>query len=485
MPRLSNALNSSLSGLALAGRMTATISNNVANSLTEGYAPREIVPTARLVGNQGNGVAIGAVQHFVDPALLAERRSAEADLALTSTRADFYGDIERVIGLPDDPTSLSNQVDGLNSALIEASTRPESEARLTSILTSAQDIASKLNSASDRIRDIRTEADREIATAVVFINETLQQIADLNVPQSVGGSGSEASLNRADQRRVLIDQLSEWVPVRELTRDNGTVALFTPGGAVLLDGLAVEFGFTTSNVVTAQMSLSGNTLSGLTINGQPVSPSAESGKIAGGRLAALFDVRDVQAPSVQTKLDAVARDLIERFEDPALDSTLAVGDPGLFTDAGAGLVVADEVGLAGRISVNSLVDPSEGGALWRLRDGLGAAAPGPVGNATLINAYSAALSANRVPNSGGFTASTDASGLASDVTTSLAAIQSQFAEKQAFAASRVQTLVAEELENGVDTDQEMQRLLIVEQAYAANARVISTIEELLDTLLRI
>ncbi len=75
-------------------------------------------------------------------------------------------------------------------------------------------------------------------------------------------------------------------------------------------------------------------------------------------------------------LDGMARDLYERFADPALDPTIAAGDPGLFTDRGAAFDPADEVGLAGRIAVNAAVDPAQGGQSWRLRDGIYAAAPG-------------------------------------------------------------------------------------------------------------
>lgn len=39
--------------------------------------------------------------------------------------------------------------------------------------------------------------------------------------------------------------------------------------------------------------------------------------------------------------------------------------------------------------------------------------------------------------------------------------------------------------DGVDTDTEMQRLLQYEQAYAANARVIQAIDEMMNTILRV
>jgi flagellar hook-associated protein 1 FlgK len=54
-----------------------------------------------------------------------------------------------------------------------------------------------------------------------------------------------------------------------------------------------------------------------------------------------------------------------------------------------------------------------------------------------------------------------------------------------FANTQASELRSLQLENGVDTDAELQRLLLVEQAFAANARMVRTVDELIQTLLRI
>ena len=41
------------------------------------------------------------------------------------------------------------------------------------------------------------------------------------------------------------------------------------------------------------------------------------------------------------------------------------------------------------------------------------------------------------------------------------------------------------MRDGVDTDDEVQRLLQIEQAYAANARVIQTVDDMIQTILGI
>jgi flagellar hook-associated protein 1 FlgK len=206
--------------------------------------------------------------------------------------------------------------------------------------------------------------------------------------------------------------------------------------------------------------------------------------IQGGRLVAHFAVRDVLAPEAQTKIDALARDLVERFSSPSVDPTLAPGDAGLFTDNGGSFLATNELGLAQRLRINAAVDPRQGGALWRQRDGIGALAPGSAGNANGLVALQTALDAARIPASGQFmTGARSFSALQGDMLSAIASNRLTAQSEASYAAARTQALTQIELAAGVDTDQEMQSLLMVEQAYTANAKVIQTISQMIDTLL--
>jgi flagellar hook-associated protein 1 FlgK len=278
--------------------------------------------------------------------------------------------------------------------------------------------------------------------------------------------------------------VAESIPVHTVPRDRGKIALFTPGGAILTDGKAATLSFQAVGVITPHLTLDANLLSGLSINNMPVSTASDRGPIAGGRLAALFATRDEITVNAQTQLDAVARDLVERFQDPNVDPTLGPTDAGLFTDGSAAFVTTDEVGLSGRLTLNALVDPAQGGAVWRIRDGIGAITPGNPGNTTQIRSLLTTLETERSPASGNFlAASRTASALSSDFL-SLLSTERQSAEADAsFADAQVQTLKGRELAMGVDTDEEMQKLLMIEAAYSANARVIQTVDDMIETLL--
>lgn len=484
---ISNALANALTGLNASSRSAEVVSSNVANSMTEGYGRREIELTAQLVGRAGAGVSVVGVNRVTNPVVTGERRIADAEVALADTRTDYYSRLERALGQPDDEGSISGRITQLETTLVEAASRPDSEARLTSVLNAAKGVADKINSAADEIMAIRTEADHKIADTVEVLQTSLQRVVDLNVAiQQATSSGYDAN-TLMDQRQVLIDQISEIVPVKEVPRENNMVSLYTPGGAILVDHKAADIGFSSVNTITPDMTVASGALSGLTINGQPVSTDANKGAISGGKLSGLFEVRDVLAVDAQVRLDAVARDLIERFESPSVDGTLNPGDPGLFTDDGAALDITEEESLSHRLKINGLaVDPDQGGALWRLRDGINAVTPGDQGNGALLLSMSDALSTTRQVASGGFSAiNRSALGLSSDLYSLVATQHQNVDSDMAFSSARQDSLISQERAEGVDTDHEMQQLLLIERAYAANARVISTVDDLIDQLLRI
>lgn len=482
---ISSALNAALSGLTATARRAEVVSSNVANAATPGYGRREVQLSSGLLGGLVAGVNVNGVSRKEDLMLLGQRREAQAGLAEAEVRAGFLAGIEGAIGLPGEPGSLTERLTAFETALIEAASRPDSEGRLTGVAQTAGAVADKLNALSDRVQDERLQADRGIAEAVGDLNTAMERVVELNtkIIQFSGSTRDASAL--ADERQRVIDGIAELIPVRQVARPNGAVALYSPGGALLVDSKAAELGFTGVPALTVHMTQAGGGLSGLTLNGQPVTTGSANGPISGGRLAALFDLRDSLGPDIQTQLDAVARNLVERFENPAVDPTLGAGDPGLFTDNGLALDLSEELGLAGRISLNALADPDQGGAVWRIRDGLGAAAVGDPGDASLLNALSAALAQETVPGSGVFTASRGAVGLAGDLLSFVSTSAYGAEARVSHARAQSDALVTAELQDGVDTDQEMQELLLVEQAYAANARVMSTLDEMLQQLLRL
>lgn len=479
---ISHSLSNALSGLTATSRMAEVVSSNLANVLTDGYGRRVVDLSAHNIGGRGAGVSIDGISRIVDRGVLAERRLADADLGRSIAFADALSNLERVIGEPDDPSSLGGRVAALEASLASAAGDPSSDLFLSDVLTKFNAVAKGLNDDQAGIMDLREQADADIAAQVDQLNIALKQVETLNVDIAKSKALGTDTSALLDQRQIAVDKITAIVPVKELDRADGRIALMTVSGDMLIDGPAPTYAFEPAGIIMPQMTLDAGLLSGITKDG--VSMGADGfGRLSGGSLEAAFTLRDETLVEAQTNLDSIARDLIDRFADPATDPTLVVGDAGLFTDGGLAFDPLDEVGLAGRLSVNAAVDPTQGGDLSRLRDGVGSVAPGPIGNATQLDAWIGALSETRTLSVGGNSGSF--AGIVSNFSADISLSRVNADEEATFAAARWSAIRESELSDGVDTDAELQMLLRIEQAYSANAKVVQTIDDMIRTLMEI
>ncbi|SCZ74064.1 flagellar hook-associated protein 1 FlgK [Epibacterium ulvae] len=480
---LSSAINSARSGIFATSRSIAVVSDNLANALTPGYSRRSVELSTRVHGVPG--VHVTGITRANDPGILENRRTVEAEHKAAESRESFYKGISDSVGTVDDPSSLASFQSNFDAALIEASSRPDSVQRLNALSAAAGEYVEAINRAANEIANQRNAAERSIEQQVEAVNASLKEIEKLNARIVLAEAAGNETVALMDQRDQAIDRVNTIVPVKVVPRQNGQVALFSHGGSILLDGRANELTFNGKRDLTPYMTQASGALSGIEISGLSIR-TGQNGAMKGGTLAEAFEIRDVYSVDAQAELDMVARDLIERFQDPTLDTTLGATDAGLFTDEGAFFDPANELGIANRLSLNDVVAIDGAGETWRLRDGLNAAAPGNAGDATLLRGYSEALDESRsvvVPTLGAVNVT--AATLAADVMSRFAHAHENSRISLSFTAASFTEAHEMELAEGVDTDAELQSLLAIEKAYAANARVLSVVDELMETILRI
>lgn len=476
---MSSALSNAITGLTASARMAEVVSSNLSNAMTEGYGRRSVELSSVQLGTRGGGVRVDAINRFVDAGLLADRRLAEATLDGQERSADMVLRLEQAIGGADDAAGLGARLAAFERALISASSDPASETRLSAAVARLQDVTNTLQSNSKSIQSLREEADTAIARDIDVLNAAIAQVDQLNADYlRIGGSGNDPSAI-LDARQRAVDQIAGILPVREVTRDDGTIGLMTTNGTTLLGSQPVVFSFSRTPTITADMTFASGALSGIEADGRPLGLSNGIGRLDGGALGAAFALRDQTLVEAHAGLDQIAADLIARFADTTNDPSLNAGDTGLLTDEGGTLDPADVSGLAGRIAVNN--DALSNPAL--LRDGLNAMGPGAVGDASQLQRWIAALDDSRSDLPG--MPSQSASGRVGRFIAEIGSTRVNAEERLSFTNARWETLREAELSNGVDTDVELQRMLQIEQAYAANAKVIQTVDFMMQRLMEL
>lgn len=480
---LSFALNNAVSGLAASSTQADLIAGNVANALTDGYGRREVALSSQAAGG---GVRVDGVVRASAPAATEARRVAEAAEGAASVQSDVLARLSAAVGDPGAPDALATLADKMDAAFASAAETPESTIALKTAVQAADDYAASVNRIALEAISLRSEMDASIATQVDTINSSLTKIQSLNseiqARELAGGDTSEL----IDQRERLISSVSSMIPVRTVPRSFETVAIYTQNGGQLLDGRVFPLGFETSPAAGQNATIANGGLSGITTNGIPVAiGESDGGLFDGGSLSAAFQARDQDIPRIIDDLDALAGDLMTRTQNLAADVTQPPGSAGLFTDGGAAFDPANQEGAALRLALNPVVDEANGGDPARLRDGLGATAAGVEGDSRILRALQDVF-LEPVTLSGGFSPARSVAGFASALSAGLLADASVASSAAAAETGRADVLRAAELsEIAVDTDQELSRLLQVEQAFAANARVIEVVDTLMQRLLQI
>jgi flagellar hook-associated protein 1 len=299
-------------------------------------------------------------------------------------------------------------------------------------------------------------------------------------------SGQDAS-DALDTRDGLLKRISEIIGVTVVKRPNNDIALYTKEGATLFETVPRNVTFARTNGFDA------NTVgNAVLVDGVPLGAGEGGATTASGSLGALLQVRDTIVPTYQSQLDEMARALVTTFRE--VSQTGGVDLPGLFTWSG-GTIPADGTivpGMAMSLSVNAAyVQPS--GNAFLLRDGGANGAnyvvniDGGAGFSSLIEGFVTQMSE---PVSFDVNAQIGASASLFDFAASSVGWMESLRQQANTAAenknaSYYRTTQALSNATGVNIDEEMAKLLELEQSYKASARIITAVDEMIDTLLRV
>ncbi|MCD9106718.1 flagellar hook-associated protein FlgK [Bradyrhizobium japonicum] len=484
---LTAALDSARASLMASGIQSSTISRNIAGATATGYS-RKIAVLDNL---PGAGVYVAAIQRAASSGLYNNVLIATSGAAKQNAILDGLQKISA--STVDDPElgqSPAAQLNKLKQALQQYANAPDNTTLAQAAVTSAKDMATSLNQATKTVQTVREGADADMATSVANINQLLTQFDKVNTAIVKGTIAGDDVTDYLDQRDNIVSKMSQEVGVSMTLRANGDAALYTDSGVVLFDKTARSVSFAATNIYTP-----GTTGNAVYIDGVPVTGANSVMPIKTGKLAGLAQLRDNATVTYQSQLDEVARGLVEAFKEVDQSGAALPDRPGLFTYPGSPAMPASatvSVGLAGSISVAASVDPAQGGNPNLLRDG---AISGNVAyryNTTGNAGYSVRLQQliGNMDASQPFDATTQGKPTGSLI--DFAASSTSWIENQRKAADDNATYQNTLLDrstaalsnvSGVNMDDEMSLMLQVERTYSASSKIISTVDQMLQSLL--
>jgi flagellar hook-associated protein 1 FlgK len=482
------------SGLRSVTKGLAVASQNVANSSTPGYARESVANSAVTGGDVGGGVLSGQASITVDQSLEASVFAQNGDVAAQQTISDALSQIDATQGTTAAGNDLASEVGALSDAFSSLSANPGNAAGQAAVVSAANILAANINSTANAYQAGRQAAQNAIVSDVATLNTALSQIGGLSQQIVAAQAVGQSTADLENQRNVAEGTAAQLAGIKFLPQSNGGVVALAGGNQINLDASAGPFA-----IANATLSPS-STGPGLTLDGQDVTASVTSGAIG-----ANLNLRDNILPAGQAGLDEFAKTLATRLGNQGLQ---LFTDPAGAIPAGGGTPVqSGYVGFANVIQVNPAVTANN--ALVRdgtnsVAAGTGGAAGftpnpagGPTGFTTLIDnvlqyGFGADAQANTpqpAPASTGLgvngtvTLSYQTSDTIGGFAANLVAAQSTAVSAAANALSTgtsLQTTLQSKLQagSGVSIDSELSNLIILQNAYGANAKVLTAAQSL-------
>ncbi|MDY7105269.1 MAG: flagellar hook-associated protein FlgK [Actinomycetota bacterium] len=431
-----------VSGLTAAQRGIEITGQNLANAGTEGYTRRRVEVADVSWGHptlpsnptyRPGGIEVEGTSRIRDDIEDRAFRAAATQSGAADVRAEIAARAENILG-PLEGGTVDSMGDFFTS-FEELALDPSDQTSRQRVLAAAEQLTRSLNDAAQRTQAVRVDIDGRVVQVVNRIDSLGDQIAVVNGHLMQAAVLGEQPLTLLDQRDKLLDELSRLTAVTIRKRD--TITDVFVGGMPLVRGTEVD---------AIQLD-----------SGTPVWASNGRPAVVGGELGALIEARELTLPSIEATLDNVASTLETSVNDThALGFDLNGLPGGAFFSGSTAETIAVAAGLTpDGIAASSTGNPDDGAHALVLAD---------VGDDT----------------SGGLSVSEELLSLAGQLGSSAAAAD----EARAPAAEYLERAETRRMETtGVSLDEEMAELIKLQRAYEASARVVSTVDELLDRLI--
>lgn len=304
MPSTFLGLTIASSGISTYNTAITVTGNNIANVETKGYTRQEVRQTASealraytTYGQIGTGVKATGIEQIRNRYYDTKYWSVNTQYGEYDSKDYYMKEIEYV--LKEDPKT-SGYMTAFNkffNSLDEASKKSLDVPALTQFVNDAQTFAEYFNNLSVNFENLQEDLNHEVKTYTNRINTIAQQIYSLNNQINVSEvAGGDASTLR-DQRALLIDELSEIVPVEvEETKikslDGAETGATNYSVSILGQKLVDNDSYNQLECVARTERVNQSDVDGLYdlkwSNGNRFNASSGSS----GRLKALFDLRD-------------------------------------------------------------------------------------------------------------------------------------------------------------------------------------------------
>lgn len=345
---LNDILGTALSGLGASQAGLRTVSNNIANVGTPGYARERVTQSTGVTQGRVNGVVVGEPSRVADRFLEATVYRRAGDMGQAEVTSSYLDRLQSLLGAPGSASGLPARLDAISSAAIAMTGAPSSPQTVAAFTSNVQDAISSMQQLDRDTAGLRGDVESEVGYSVDRVNGLLARIHDLNDTISRQDGLGRSSAGAADQRMSAVEELSGLVKVVVREQPDGRVTIETASGATLLDRRLRQLSYPTAGEGVSQPSYPPIEIRFADAGGRASVATGEKLESAavGGKLGGLLDLRDRALPEFSEKLGVLFSGLAETLNAVSNAGT-TVPAPASLQGSQTPLVGADRLGFTG------------------------------------------------------------------------------------------------------------------------------------------
>lgn len=440
------------SGMSANQRSISVTSNNIANANTEGYSRQRAVLSPKAMNkdglNLGLGVSVQQIQRIRSQMIDSQIEVQNSQLQSFTQRANVLQQLESVF-IPA-VGGLDESISNFFGAFSELSNTPQDFNLRNNVISKSRIMMNDFKNLDADLKQIARETGETIKTNVEKLNTILSSLAEINAAIERGDAAGAPDNNSLDLQTQKLKELSELIKAEINITDQGAAEVRI-NGIVVLNKNEVQ-------QINTHIDSDTNTVRLRLDNSKII-------EAAGGKLGGNISMFETEIPGYQARLDEVAKTLVEEVN--------AVHASGFGINDTNSRVFFDTSGItAATIAVNPdlIAEPAHLAA---------SSVAGETGNNDAALQL-AAIQNKRVMD--GQTIISKTVELISDPGSRLIEVQSQIAGRE----SAIEMLRnQQESFSGVNIDEELSELIKFQNAYQASVRVLSTAQDMYDSLLRL
>ena len=222
-----------------------TTSHNISNANTEGYTRQKVSMSATNpytkpamnsptgAGQIGTGVEVTDIERMRDDFIDQQVRQESRFMGDWEAKSDTLKKLEVIYNEPSEE-GLRGVFDRFWESLQTLSQEPESRTSRTEVMERGVSLADTVNHMYRQMTDLKQDLDDTIRNKVNDINSIGRQVADLNKQiQNIERAQGQSANDLKDKRDLLLDELSELTNFQRAEDSDGNLIVSVGGTALV------------------------------------------------------------------------------------------------------------------------------------------------------------------------------------------------------------------------------------------------------------